>query len=109
MQSDWAAQVLHYWFEELRPAVVALWLGFLAGGNSLLLFVVTVGAAVLGPVFFDESLTLTRAFWLAVIIAGVVWLKLADSPGLEARKSVSPSGAEPQEPAEDSVASGTTR
>ncbi|HEY9440457.1 MAG TPA: multidrug efflux SMR transporter [Streptomyces sp.] len=68
-----------------------------------------VGAAVLGPVFFDESLTLTRAFWLAVIIAGVVWLKLADSPGLEARKSVSPSGAEPQEPAEDSVASGTTR
>ena len=20
MQSDWAAQVLHYWFEELRPA-----------------------------------------------------------------------------------------
>ncbi|SCL72181.1 quaternary ammonium compound-resistance protein SugE [Micromonospora citrea] len=37
-----------------------------------------VGAAVLGPVFFDESLTPTRAFWLAVIIAGVVWLKLAD-------------------------------
>jgi quaternary ammonium compound-resistance protein SugE len=37
-----------------------------------------VGAAVLGPVFFDESLTIARAFWLAVIIAGVVWLKLAD-------------------------------
>ncbi|MEV4422482.1 multidrug efflux SMR transporter [Patulibacter sp. NPDC049589] len=39
-----------------------------------------VGAAILGPVFFDESLTLVRAFWLAVIIAGVVWLKLADRP-----------------------------
>lgn len=39
-----------------------------------------VGAALLGPLFFDETLTGTKAFWLAVIIAGVVWLKLADSP-----------------------------
>ena len=37
-----------------------------------------VGAALLGPVFFDETLTVTKAFWLAVVIAGVVWLKLAD-------------------------------
>lgn len=37
-----------------------------------------VGAALLGPVFFDETLTPVKAFWLAVIIAGVVWLKLAD-------------------------------
>ena len=41
-----------------------------------------VGAALLGPVFFDETLTWTKAFWLAVIIGGVVWLKLADSPKL---------------------------
>lgn len=46
-----------------------------------------VGAAVLGPVFFDESLTLTRAFWLATIIAGLVWLKLADSPQREAKRT----------------------
>lgn len=39
-----------------------------------------VGAAVLGPVFFDETLTGTKALWLAVIIGGVVWLKLADRP-----------------------------
>lgn len=39
-----------------------------------------VGAALLGPVFFDEHLTVTKAAWLAVIIAGVVWLKLADRP-----------------------------
>lgn len=45
-----------------------------------------VGAALLGPVFFDETLTLVKAFWLAVIIGGVIWLKLADSPKLEARK-----------------------
>jgi quaternary ammonium compound-resistance protein SugE len=37
-----------------------------------------VGAALLGPVFFDEVMTPTKGFWLAVIIAGVVWLKLAD-------------------------------
>ncbi|GAA1640610.1 MULTISPECIES: DMT family transporter [Brevibacterium] len=42
-----------------------------------------VGAALLGPVFFDETLTLVKAFWLAVIIGGVIWLKLADSPKLE--------------------------
>ena len=39
-----------------------------------------VGAAVLGPVFFDETLTPAKACWLAVIIGGVVWLKLADRP-----------------------------
>lgn len=41
------------------------------------------GAALLGPVFFDEILTLAKAGWLAVIIAGVVWLKLADRPADE--------------------------
>lgn len=46
-----------------------------------------IGAAVLGPVFFEETLTWVKAFWLAVIIGGVVWLKLADSPKLEAASS----------------------
>lgn len=41
-----------------------------------------IGAAVLGPVFFDETLTLVTGLWLAVIIGGVIWLKLADSPVL---------------------------
>lgn len=41
-----------------------------------------VGSAVLGPVFFDETFTATKAIWLGVIIAGVVWLKLADSAKL---------------------------
>lgn len=41
-----------------------------------------IGAAVLGPAFFDETLTWAKALWLAVIIGGVVWLKLADSPQL---------------------------
>lgn len=46
-----------------------------------------IGAAVLGPVFFEEALAWVKAFWLAVIIGGVVWLKLADSPKLEAASS----------------------
>ena len=47
----------------------------------------SVGAALLGPVFFDEVFTPAKAFWLAVIIAGVIWLKLADSPTLRKRNS----------------------
>ncbi|EFL26364.1 SugE protein [Streptomyces himastatinicus ATCC 53653] len=39
-----------------------------------------VGAALLGPVFFDETLTPARAVCLGVIVAGLVWLKLADRP-----------------------------
>ncbi|WP_433325968.1 DMT family transporter [Spirillospora sp. CA-294931] len=39
-----------------------------------------VGAALLGPVFFSETLTPAKSFWLTVIIAGVVWLKLSDRP-----------------------------
>lgn len=39
-----------------------------------------VGAALFGPLFCDENLTLAKAFRVTVIIAGVVWLKLADRP-----------------------------
>lgn len=51
-----------------------------------------VGAAALGPVFFDETLTPAQIAWLAVIIAGVIWLKLADSPrrGSAASKDSAP-------------------
>jgi quaternary ammonium compound-resistance protein SugE len=45
----------------------------------------SVGAAVFGSVLLDQPLTPVQALWLAVIIAGVVWLKLADSPRLAAR------------------------
>lgn len=38
------------------------------------------GAALLGPLLFDETLTPVKAFWLTVIIAGVIWLKLSDKP-----------------------------
>ncbi|HEX5594818.1 MAG TPA: SMR family transporter [Micromonosporaceae bacterium] len=51
----------------------------------------SIGAAVFGAYLFDQPLTPVQALFLAVIIAGVVCLKLADSPKLEAH-SEAPSG-----------------
>lgn len=45
----------------------------------------SVGAAVFGSVLLGQPLTLPQWFWLAVIILGIVWLKLADSAQLKAQ------------------------
>ena len=47
-----------------------------------------VGAAGFGSVLLDQPSTLSQTIWLAVIIGGVVWLKLADSPKLNTDESV---------------------
>lgn len=52
------------------------------------------GAALLGPVFFDETLTLVQALWLGLIIVGVVWLKLADRPQSTPEPADGPQGAQ---------------
>lgn len=44
-----------------------------------------VGAAAFGSVLLDQPLSLAQAFWLTVIIGGVVWLKLADSARLKTK------------------------
>lgn len=49
-----------------------------------------VGAAAFGSILLDQSLTAVQVFWLVVIIAGVVWLKLADSVKLQAEQSSEP-------------------
>ncbi|MCI2266025.1 DMT family transporter [Sediminivirga luteola] len=41
-----------------------------------------VGAVIASGFLFDENITFSRVFWLAIIIGGVVWLKIADSPKL---------------------------
>lgn len=43
----------------------------------------SVGAATFGSILLDQPLTLVQAFWLGVIIVGVVWLKLADNVKLQ--------------------------
>jgi len=42
----------------------------------------SIGAAVFGSLLLGQPLTAAQAVSLAVIILGVVWLKLADSPRL---------------------------
>ncbi|MFJ2739250.1 DMT family transporter [Streptomyces sp. NPDC087440] len=49
-----------------------------------------VGAAVFGPLFFDETLTVAKGVWLGVIIVGVIWLKLADRTAPEAAPAPQP-------------------
>jgi len=49
-----------------------------------------VGAAAFGSILLDQPLTAVQVFWLVVIIAGVVWLKLADSAKLQAGQSGEP-------------------
>lgn len=51
----------------------------------------SVGAAIFGSFLLDQPLTVIKAFWLAVIIAGVVWLKLADSARLQPETGSIPS------------------
>lgn len=55
----------------------------------------SVGSAILGAYLFDQPLNPVQAFFLAVIIGGVVWLKLADSPKLETRNSNETTSSEP--------------
>jgi quaternary ammonium compound-resistance protein SugE len=45
------------------------------------------GAAVVSAILFGQALTPMRILWLAVIIAGVVWLKLASSPKFATREA----------------------
>ncbi|WP_328916324.1 MULTISPECIES: DMT family transporter [unclassified Streptomyces] len=54
----------------------------------------SAGAALLGPVFFNETLTAVQALWLGVIIVGVIWLKLADRPQKTQESADSPQDAQ---------------
>lgn len=79
----WSISVLVFFLLTLFCLSVALKAIDVGIGYAVWAGIGAVGAALLGPVFFDEVLTPVRAFWLAVIIGGVVWLKLADSPKLQ--------------------------
>lgn len=61
---------LYFLSSALREIDVGIGYAIWAGLGS-------VGAATLGSVFLDQPLSLNKSFWLLLIIAGVVWLKLA--------------------------------
>lgn len=79
----WSVSALVFFLLTLFALSVALKRIDVGIGYAVWAGIGAVGAALLGPVFFDETLTPMRAFWLAVIIGGVVWLKLADSAKIQ--------------------------
>ncbi|WP_067964412.1 DMT family transporter [Nocardiopsis trehalosi] len=76
----WSVSAVVFFLLTLYALSVALKTIDVGIGYAVWAGIGAVGAALLGPVFFDETLTPLRALWLAVIIGGVVWLKLADMP-----------------------------
>lgn len=80
---SWSAAALVFFLLTLYFLSAALRTIDVGIGYAVWAGIGSVGAAALGSVLLDQPLTLIQAFWLAVIIAGVVWLKLADSPKLQ--------------------------
>lgn len=80
---NWSVSAMVFFLLTLFCLSVALKKVDVGIGYAVWAGIGSVGAAALGPVFFDETLTPASVFWLAVIIAGVVWLKIADSPKSE--------------------------
>ncbi len=46
-----------------------------------------IGASVFGALIFDQMLSIVQAFWLSVIIFGVIGLKLASSEKMQVKES----------------------
>lgn len=76
----WSAVAVAFFLLTLFALSVALKRIEVGIGYAVWAGIGATGAALLGPLFFHEDLTLTKGIWLTVIIVGVVWLKLADRP-----------------------------
>lgn len=75
----WSVSAVVFFLLTLYALSVALRTIDVGIGYAVWAGIGSVGAAALGSVLLDQPLTMTQTFWLGVIIAGVVWLKLADS------------------------------
>ena len=84
---NWSISAIVFFLLTLYALSVALKTIDVGIGYAVWAGIGAVGSAVFGSTFFDQSLTMLQAFWLAVIIAGVIWLKLASSEKLEATNS----------------------
>lgn len=81
----WSIAAIVFFFLTLYFLSVALTAIDVGIGYAVWAGIGAVGTAVLGDILFEQPLTLSQAVWLAVIIGGVVWLKLADRPKVDAR------------------------
>ncbi|MHB0777003.1 DMT family transporter [Halomonas sp. WWR20] len=84
---SWSISAIVFFLLTLYALSVALKTIDIGIGYAVWAGIGAVGSAVFGSFLFDQSLTLTQAFWLAFIIAGVIWLKLSSSEKLQADKS----------------------
>lgn len=74
----WSASAIIFFLLTLYALSVALKSIEVGIGYAVWAGIGSVGTALLGGVLLEQSLTPTQALFLAVIIAGVVWLKLSD-------------------------------
>ena len=81
---SWSISALVFFLLTLYFLSVALRTINVGIGYAVWAGIGAVGAAVFAGLLLDQPLSLIQAFWLAVIIGGVVWLKLADSPKIQA-------------------------
>jgi quaternary ammonium compound-resistance protein SugE len=81
---NWSISAVIFFLLTLYALSVALKAIDVGIGYAVWAGIGAVGSAVFGPLLFDQSLTMIQGFWLAVIIGGVIWLKLASSEKLQA-------------------------
>lgn len=81
---SWSISAIVFFLLTLYSLSVALKTIDVGIGYAVWAGIGAVGSVVFGSTLFDQSLTLAQAFWLAVIIVGVIWLKLASSEKLQA-------------------------
>jgi quaternary ammonium compound-resistance protein SugE len=84
---SWSIATLIFFLLTLFALSVALKTIDVGIGYAVWAGIGAIGSAVFGSLLLDQSLTLIQSFWLAVIIAGVIWLKLSSSDGSEADTS----------------------
>lgn len=81
---SWSISSIIFFLLTLYALSVALKTIDLGIGYAVWAGIGAVGATVFGSLVFDQTLTFIQTLWLAVIIAGVIWLKLVSSVKLDA-------------------------
>jgi quaternary ammonium compound-resistance protein SugE len=74
---NWTVAAVIFFLLTLYALSVALKVINVGIGYAVWAGIGAVGSAVFGTIIFDQVLNMEQAIWLAIIILGVVWLKLA--------------------------------
>ena len=80
---SWSVSAIVFFLLTLYALSVALKSIDVGIGYAVWAGIGAIGSSVFGSIIFDQTLTLVQTLWLAVIIVGVIWLKLASSEKLQ--------------------------